>query len=94
MASSFKGWGTSWAQTWDRISDPNAMYGSASITFTATGLLTNALPPIEPPESVPEEPPKYYAVEKPKSEGELLMVQALEEDEMLLAMLHVLVEEL
>jgi len=93
MASSFKGWGNSWAQTWDRISDPNAMYGSASITFTATGIASG--PFIDgPPESVPEEPPKYYAVEKPKSEGELLMAQAMEEDEMILAMLHVLVEEL
>lgn len=38
MASSFKGWGTSWAQTWDRISNPNAMYGSVTIQFTATGV--------------------------------------------------------
>lgn len=37
MASSFKGWGSSWAQTWDRISNPNAMYGSVTIRFTATG---------------------------------------------------------
>lgn len=37
MASSFKGWGASWAQTWDRISDPNAMYGSTTIRFVATG---------------------------------------------------------
>lgn len=53
MASSFKGWGSSWAQTWDRVSNPNAMYGSASITITATGLLTNALPPVEPPDEGP-----------------------------------------
>lgn len=89
MASSFKGWGNSWAQTWDRISDPNAMYGNASITFTATGTLTAVSVHNEP-----EDPPKYYAVEKPKHEGQILMAQALEEDEMLLAMLHVLVEEL
>lgn len=46
------------------------------------------------PTATPPEPPKYYAVEQKKSEGELLMVQALEEDEILLSMLHVLVEEL
>ena len=42
MATSFEGWLSSWGQTWDRISDPNAMYGSASITITATGTLTSS----------------------------------------------------
>lgn len=42
MVASFNGWGTSWAQTWDRISDPSAMYGSAAITISATGTLTSA----------------------------------------------------
>lgn len=40
MAASFKGWGGSWGQTWDRISDPNAMYGSASFAVSAAGTLT------------------------------------------------------
>jgi len=40
MASSFKGWGGSWAQTWDRVTNPNAMYGSATIRMSATGALT------------------------------------------------------
>jgi hypothetical protein len=42
MASSFKGWGTSWANTWERISNPNAMYGSVTIRVTTTGTLTAA----------------------------------------------------
>ena len=89
MASSFNGWGNSWAQTWDRISDPNAMYGSATIRITAAGTLTAVTQQTEP-----EESPKYYAIEKPQHDGESLMAQAMEEDEMILAMLHVLVEEL
>lgn len=41
MASSFKGWGTSWGGSWGTVStDPNAMVGSASIAFAATGTLT------------------------------------------------------
>ena len=35
-----------------------------------------------------------YAIEKPQHDGESLMAQVMEEDEMILAMLHVLVEEL
>lgn len=42
MASSFQGWGTSWAQTWERISNPNAMYGSVTIRVTAAGTLETA----------------------------------------------------
>lgn len=42
MASSFQGWGSSWAQTWERISNPNAMYGSVTIRITTTGTLTAA----------------------------------------------------
>lgn len=38
MASSFRGWGSSWAQTWERVSNPNAMYGSVTIRFTATAV--------------------------------------------------------
>lgn len=84
MASSFQGWGSSWAQTWDRISDPNAMYGSASIAISATGTLS-AL------NATPAESPKYYAVQ---SEGELLMSQAMDEDDAVLAMLQVLIMEM
>jgi hypothetical protein len=88
MASSFQGWGGSWAQTWERISDPNAMYGSASIGISATGTLTAG-------NATPEEAPKYYAVEKPQqSEGELLLAQAMDEDDAVIAMLQVMIMEM
>ncbi len=43
----------------------------------------------------PAEPHKYYSVEAPKqSQGELLMAQALDEDDAVLAMLQVLIMEM
>ena len=50
MAASFKGWGESWGATWDRIRDPNAMYGSTSLRITAAGTLTgvNLFPEADP----------------------------------------------
>ena len=42
MASSFKGWGGSWGDSWGPISvDPNAMAGSALLSFSAYGSLTD-----------------------------------------------------
>lgn len=39
--ASFNGWGTAWAGAWGATSfNPNAMAGSASFSFTATGTLT------------------------------------------------------
>lgn len=37
MATSFNGWGSSWLDSWGTtVSDPNAMSGSASFSFTAS----------------------------------------------------------
>jgi transcription initiation factor TFIID subunit TAF12 len=37
MATSFRGWGDSWLNSWGQIvTDPNAMYGSASFSITAS----------------------------------------------------------
>lgn len=94
-------WAGSWGGDWLGGVTPEgnpiviaALHASGVGSTLMAAQTTGGDPPVEPPQSVPEEPPKYYAIEKPKSDGELLIVQALEEDEMLLAMLHVLVEEL
>ena len=37
MATSFRGWGDSWLNSWGEIvTDPNAMFGSASFSITAS----------------------------------------------------------
>jgi hypothetical protein len=42
MATSFKGWLSSWGDSWGTVTvDPNAMYGAVTFTFTATGILSN-----------------------------------------------------
>jgi len=41
MATSFRGWGTSWANAWGPIAvDPNAMIGAAGFNLTAIATLT------------------------------------------------------
>lgn len=80
MAKSFKGWGNSWGQTWERISDPNAMYGSASLTVSASGVLTGAN--LNPPDNPLWQPmfgsnlrkqKRAQALRKRKSEDELML---------------------
>lgn len=84
MATTFNGWGDSWAQTWTRITDPNAMYGSATIRFTATGTLTGAATT-----AVPAELPRYS-----QSLAEIAFWQQVhEEDELLLTVLQHFVME-
>lgn len=46
MATSFRGWGTSWANAWGPIAvDPNAMVGAAGFTLTAIATLTSGSQP-------------------------------------------------
>lgn len=46
MATSFRGWGTSWANSWGPIAvDPNAMIGAAGFTLTAIATLTSGVAP-------------------------------------------------
>lgn len=42
MATSFKGWGGSWSNSWGQlVVDPNAMYGNASFSISTSGSLTS-----------------------------------------------------
>lgn len=77
MATSFNGWGSSWGQTWDRISDPNAMYGSASIVVSATGTLTNGQAPevVAPWPSIPI--PVRKVMRRRHEEDEALLLAAI-----------------
>lgn len=77
MAASFNGWGSSWGQTWDRISDPNAMYGSASITISATGTMVNGQAPevIAPWPSLPI--PRRKVVRRHEEDEALLLAAIL-----------------
>lgn len=78
VTSSFNGWGNSWAQTWDRISDPNAMYGSASMTFMALGSLTSTSAAGKPVGK-----PRFYAQPIPMADNS----RQLREDDSLLLLL-------
>lgn len=48
MATSFRGWGSSWAGAWGPIAvDPNAMIGAAGFTLTAIATLTSGAAPAD-----------------------------------------------
>lgn len=49
MATSFTGWGTSWVGWGTQVFDPNAMVGSATLTLSAVGTLTDAMAPADTP---------------------------------------------
>ena len=43
MSTVFKGWGGAWGDSWGPVVvDPNAMYGSAALRFTAAATITGA----------------------------------------------------
>lgn len=42
MATTFKGWGGAWGDSWGaQVADPNALAGSAALHIAATGTLSN-----------------------------------------------------
>ena len=45
MASPFKGWGASWGESWGAVTGTGFVRGTATITFTATGVLEGIYTP-------------------------------------------------
>lgn len=85
MATSFKGWGSSFSGWGDGAVDPNAMQGSASFSVNATATLTAVSVSASRPED-----PRYAIVGGMTVEHRKRLMA---EDEVLLAILQMFVLE-